>query len=165
MENLTLDDNEYLLGLDDDDDDDNIVFLESNDGLILQFNKNYLKNIELVTTILDIDKTAGKKKDNSVKLTRINGEVLSLLKEYTDYHKENDYIVNMDKNVENLTSKLVLWDKAFLKKIQEEGLLLNLLECTNYLLFETFNSKLCYFYGQSETREDYKELFRRISLS
>ena len=157
MENLD-DDNEDILGLDDDIDDDKI-YIEIK-GIIYNFNKNWLKNIGLIQTIIESDKNSGTI-NNPIQLMYIDTETIVYLKEYIDFHKDNDYKAKTQKDLE-YSDKMVMWDRLYVDKLQEKKVFNKMLTITNYLMYDTLLSKLLCLLGHSETYNDYRELFDNL---
>lgn len=138
------------LGLDYNDDIEQRIYLKSVFGLITSFKKDYLKNIKFISTLLDVDKNAGRSEEDAIPLRYVDDEMLKLLTNYINHHKEEDYLVTTDRKMqyEDLLQK---WDIDFFKNflINSESLLDNedmwisdFLKAVDYLMFDTFKSKL-----------------------
>lgn len=151
-------DDEFL-GLDDNIDED-LIYIESSDMTIISINKKYLKQVDLLINILNSDINAGNSEKNTILLPRLTGDVLLMLKKYLEYHKEEDYIVEITERP--YEDKVLEWDRLFIDELIEKKLFDKFLECTNYFLIQTLSSKLCCYLAQCEKDKDYKELFRLL---
>lgn len=163
LENLDDDGLDEVKGLDDSEEMDTFIYLESSEGLVLKFNPEHLKHIDLVQTILKSDKSSGTE-DNTIRLSIINNSNLKLLSEYINYHGGNDYVPIEDPNI-SYSDKMTLWDRNFVNELNLKNLIFEMVKISAYLMYDTLNSKLCCFMANSETSEDYKEIFREIRYS
>ena len=153
-------DNESLGGLDEDDEED-FVYIQSHDGMIVEFNVKFVEKIKLINTILKSDLDAGRSKDDPIILNRIDDEILDMLKDYINHYKELDYIV--DTNPEKpYYQKMNLWDRLFVKNAQKKDKLIKLLEIGQYLMFDTLVSKIQCFLANSESQLDYSNLWEEL---
>lgn len=161
-------------GLDSDEERDPIIYLESNEGLVCDFNENYLKNIQLITTILESDKMAGRTENNTVRLSFVDNEILLILQKYIEHHKENDYVLVPRDYSQSYHEKVTRWDRNFLDSLnlfnEEESDKKTLLErlyfALQYLMYDAFLQKLSCKIGNIQLDNDeYIKLFNTIYIN
>lgn len=153
-------------------DDEEYIYLESNEGTIRKFPKDYLKDIEFINTILISDKTAGRNETNTIILKPVDDEIFNILTEYINYHKTKDYILKPTSDINpNPINNMISWDKQFINKFKisesEMDLIMlkKLLYCANYLLYTSLSNKLCCLIAQYEDNYDYIDLFNLLEAN
>lgn len=147
-----------------------IIYLKSEDGLVIGFNEDYLQNIQFIKTLLCVDKNAGENQQNAIPLKYIDNEMLKLLAEYINYTKEEDYVVKKDRTLQydDLLNK---WDMDFFNKIlSNDNMWISIfLQALDYLMFDTFKSKLdttlAYSLHNNYNNFNMIDIFRTIQLS
>ena len=171
LQNLELElQDEELGGLDSDSETENLIYLQSNQGLICDFEENYLKNITLVTTILESDNTAGRTKENSIRLSFVDNEMMLILQKYINHHREEDYIPQPRVYTQVYHQKISRWDRNFLDSLdiytnsddkkEKRKRIFNALQ---YLMYESFFKKLCCKIGNiSIDTNEYNDFFNII---
>ena len=152
-------------GLESDEESEPIVYLQSNQGFICDFEEKYLKNINLVTAIITGDNTAGRSEDNPIPLSFVDNEIMLILQQYISHHGENDYVPKARVYDETYNEKLTRWDRQFLNDLnlfnENSGdKLKRLYNALQYLMYDSFCKKLSCRIGNLQVLEhDYLRLF------
>ena len=160
-----------ILGLDENIEEE-YIHIENINGEIYKFEVENLKDIDLIQSIIKSDNTAGKSVENSIKLPILNEEIFNLIIIYIKKHGSNDY-----KAIDNLTDsnltysqRMTLWDRNFINEIVLKDQQFNtnnlnkLLDASAYLMYNTLYSKICCYLANCEKSDDYKEIFRELTL-
>lgn len=162
-------DNIELGGL---DEDEIFIHIQINNGNIFKFKKEQLKYIDLIQSILKSDTNAGITESDAIILPILKKEIFELIEMYINKHGENDYEAkNNSIDPELLYSeRMNLWDRNFINEIvikdkkDNTNLLFKLLDASAYLMYTTLHSKICCYLANSETNEDYRNIFRELRL-
>lgn len=162
----------------DSDEEPKLIYLRSNEGIICDFEENYLDNIQLVKTILESDKTAGRTEDDAIPLSFVDNEVMLILQKYIEHHKDKDYSPEARNYAQSYNEKLTRWDRNFLNSLDLENengnedeeydkpLLERLYYALQYLMYDTFFKKLsCKIGNVTVTHEEYRNFFSTIDIN
>lgn len=163
-------DTEEIFGLDQEEEIN--IYIQNKEGDIYTFEEKQLKFIELIQTIIKSDTYAGRTRDNPIRLPLLDTSIFDLIINYIKKHGDNDYKARDNSNGTDLmySDRMTLWDRNFFNEIalsdkkNNTGNLAKLLDASAYLMYNTLYSKICCFLANTESGEDYQDIFRQLSL-